>query len=89
MKRRRYVLSLSAASSSEISQRSLKCLGHAIERAQTSLVAEFRDILDSTIAVPACKLPVFLLHYVMAEKGVGHAIYGEEGRTVCRGIVQG
>ena len=32
--------------SSEISQRSLKCLGHeAIERAQTSLVAECRDIL--------------------------------------------
>ena len=37
----------------------------------------------------ACKLPVFLLHYVIAEKGVGHAIDGEEGRTVCRGIVQG
>ena len=26
-----------------------------------------------------CKLPVFLLHYVIAEKGVGHAIYGEDG----------
>ena len=44
MKRRRYVLSLSAIMS-EISQRSLKCLGQAIERAQTSLVAECRDIL--------------------------------------------
>ena len=41
------------------------------------------------VVTPACKLPVFLLHYVIAEKGVGHAIYGEEGRTVCRGIVQG
>ena len=38
---------------------------------------------------PACKLPVCLLHYVIAKKGVGHAIDGEEGRTVCRGIVQG
>ena len=41
------------------------------------------------MVTPACKLPVFLLHYVIAEKGVGHAIDGEEGRTVCRGIVQG
>ena len=41
------------------------------------------------ITEQACKLPVFLLHYVIAEKGVGHAIYGEEGLTVCRGIVQG
>ena len=41
------------------------------------------------MVTPACKLPVFLLHYVITEKGVGHAIYGEEGRTVCRGIVQG
>ena len=39
-----------------------------------------------SVVTPACKLPVFLLHYVIAEKGVGHAIYG---RTVCRGIVQG
>ena len=39
-----------------------------------------------TVVTPACKLPVFL---VIAEKGVGHAIDGEEGRTVCRGIVQG
>ena len=38
------------------------------------------------MVTPACKLPVF---HVIAEKGVGHAIYGEEGRTVCRGIVQG
>ena len=38
------------------------------------------------VVTPACKLPVFL---VIAEKGVGHAIDGEEGRTVCRGIVQG
>ena len=30
------------------------------------------------VVTPACKLPVFL---VIAEKGVGHAIYG---RTVCR-----
>ena len=40
----------------------------------------------NAVVTPACKLPVFLLHYVIAEKGVGHAIYG---RTVCRGIVQG
>ena len=33
-----------------------------------------------SVVTPACKLPVFLLHYVIAEKGVGH------GRT---GIVQG
>ena len=45
--------------------------------------------LTDAVVTPACKLPVFLLHYVIAEKGVGHAIYGEEGRTVCRGIVQG
>ena len=45
--------------------------------------------LELAVVTPACKLPVFLLHYVIAEKGVGHAIYGEEGRTVCRGIVQG
>ena len=42
-----------------------------------------------SVVTPACKLPVFLLHYVIAEKGVGHAIDGEEGRTVCRSIVQG
>ena len=43
---------------------------------------------SEAVVTPACKLPVFLLHYVIAEKGVGHAIDGEEGRTVCRGIVQ-
>ena len=38
----------------------------------------------ASVVTPACKLPVF---HVIAEKGVGQAIYG--GRTVCRGIVQG
>ena len=45
---RTVTVSHNAASLSEISQRSLKCLGQAIERAQTSLVAECR-VLDSTI----------------------------------------
>ena len=55
------------------------------------LECEKRCLLTTTdsVVTSACKLPVFLLHYIIAEKGVGHAIYGEEGRTVCRGIVQG
>ena len=56
---------------------------------ETELHVEGPDIIVYTVVTPACKLPVFLLHYVIAEKGVGHAIYGEEGRTVCRGIVRG
>ena len=48
-----------------------------------------RALRALAVVTPACKLPVFLLHYVIAEKGVGHAIYGEEGRTVCRGISAG
>ena len=50
------------------------------------LMAWMEECRRETVVTPACKLPVFL---VIAEKGVGHAIYGEEGRTVCRGIVQG
>ena len=57
--------------------------------ANTIVIATVTERKAVAVVTPACKLPVFLLHYVIAEKGVGHAIYGEEGLTVCRGVVQG
>ena len=65
-------------------QRSMRFVGYAARAQLRSAIK-----ISYTVVTPACKLPVFLLHYVIAEKGVGHAIYGEEGTTVCRGIVQG
>ena len=68
---------------------SMIVLWHSIAFENIKMVDQVPFSRYYAVVTPACKLPVFLLHYVIAEKGVGHAIYGEEGRTVCRGIVQG